>query len=102
MRSFFESIGIEVIMFFAGLAGGITSLTTKPKDMTRKQQFITVLAGGFAANYVTPLVASWLSLGEESLYGIAFLLGYSGMKSVEIAIKKIHKSLTDGSESKKS
>lgn len=93
MKSFFESIGIEVIIFFAGLAGGVTSLTTKPKDMTRKQQLITVFAGGFAANYLTPLVAEWLNLSDKSLYGIAFLLGYSGMKSIEFAIKRMHKPL---------
>lgn len=99
MKSFFESIGIEVIVFFAGLAGGITQLTTKPKDMSRKQQFITVLAGGFSANYLTPLVADWLSLSDKSLYGIAFLLGYGGMKSVEMALKKMHKSLHNNEQS---
>lgn len=91
---YLEAIGIEMIIFFAGLAGGIASLTSKPQNMTRKQQFITVLSGGFSANYLTPMVSDLLNLSDKSLYGIAFLLGYSGMKFVEILIKSMNKKIT--------
>ncbi|MBW3519522.1 hypothetical protein [Flavobacterium sp. NKUCC04_CG] len=95
MKKFFDLIGLEMILFFAGIAGGITSLTKKPKEMTRGQKIITVLAGGFAANYLTPLLGDWLDLTDKSLYGIAFLLGYSGLKSVELFIQKLHTKLDD-------
>lgn len=87
---FLQEIGIEVIVFIAGLAGGITSLSTKPKNMTRSQQFLSVLAGGFTANYLTPLTVAWLNLSDNTLYGVAFLLGYSGLKAVELLMKKLH------------
>lgn len=87
---FLQEIGIEVIVFIAGLAGGITSLSTKPKNMTRSQQFLSVLAGGFTANYLTPLTGAWLNLSDNTLYGVAFLLGYSGLKAVELLMKKLH------------
>lgn len=87
---FLQEIGIEVIVFIAGLAGGITSLSTKPKNMTRSQQFLSVLAGGFTANYLTPLVGAWLNLSDNTLYGVGFLLGYSGLKVVELLMKKLH------------
>lgn len=90
-----QELGFEVILFIGGLAGGITSLSTKPKNMTRKQQFLSVLAGGFTANYLTPLVGHWFDLSDKSLYGIAFLLGYSGLISVELIIKRFHKNIEE-------
>lgn len=87
--------GIDVILFIAGLAGGITFLTKSPK-LTKLQKFSSVLSGGFTANYLTPLVADWIHLSENALYGLAFLLGYGGLKSVETiftaATSKIKKS----------
>lgn len=85
---FLKSIGIETPSFIAGMSGGITFLT-KRKDMTWFQKFLTVLSGGFTANYLTPMVAIYMHLDEKTLYGIAFLLGYSGMKSVEVIINKL-------------
>jgi hypothetical protein len=95
MKSFFETIGIDVILLFAGLAGGVTSLTSKPKDMSRKQQFFTVISGGLVASYLTPLAGDFLALNEKALYGLAFVLGYTGMKSVEVIIKQLHQRLTN-------
>ena len=89
-----KGIGIEVPVFIAGSSGAIVFLT-KTTKMTKIQQFLTVLAGGLSANYLTPLVGDWLSLDLKVLYGLAFLLGYSGMKSVELILsvffKKIQK-----------
>lgn len=93
MIKFLQELGIEAILFIGGLAGGITQLTTKPKNMTRKQQFLSVIAGGFTANYLTPLVGHWLNLSDTSLYGVAFLLGYSGLISVELIIKRFHNNI---------
>lgn len=87
-------IGIEVPVFIAGSSGAIVFLTKSTK-MTKTQQFLTVLAGGLSANYLTPLVGDWMGLDLKVLYGLAFLLGYSGMKSVELILgiffKKIQK-----------
>jgi len=77
--------GIETQTFIAGASGAVVFLT-KSKNMTRTQQFLTVLSGGLSANYLTPVVANWFHLDEKVLYGIAFILGYSGMKSVELII----------------
>lgn len=77
--------GIETQTFIAGASGAVVFLT-KSKSMTRTQQFLTVLSGGLSANYLTPMVANYLNLDDKVLYGIAFILGYSGMKSVELII----------------
>ena len=82
-------IGIEAQIFIAGMSGAVVFLT-KSNKMTKYQQFLTVMAGGLSANYLTPIVGEWLKLPDNVLYGIAFLLGYSGMKSVEILINNFY------------
>ncbi|MDI9256313.1 hypothetical protein [Flavobacterium sedimenticola] len=90
-----NQLGIETPSFIAGMSGAIAFIT-KRKDMNWTTRFLTVLSGGFTANYLTPITGEWLSLNEKALYGIAFLLGYSGMKSVEVILsrftKQLHKS----------
>ena len=80
-----KSIGIESPIFIAGASGSIAFLT-KNNKMSVLQKFLTVLSGGLSANYLTPLVGNWLGLDDKILFGVAFLLGYSGMKSVEVLI----------------
>lgn len=88
-----KSIGIEAATFIAGSSGAV-ALLAKSKKMSKTQQFFTVLSGGLSANYVTPLVISILGLDSNVGYGVAFILGYSGMKFVESIIQffisKIH------------
>ena len=86
-------IGIEAPVFMAGSSGAIVFLT-KNNKMSKTQQFCTVLSGGLSANYLTPLVGDWLSLDAKVLYGVAFLLGYSGMKSVELIISAFKSRIT--------
>jgi hypothetical protein len=59
--------------------------------MTKMQRFCTVVSGGLSANYMTPLAGDYLHLGSNVLYGVAFLLGYSGMKGVELLILEAKK-----------
>lgn len=81
-----KTIGIETATFIAGASGAVT-LLSKSKKMSKSQQFFTVLSGGLSANYLTPLAISLMGLSGNVVYGIAFILGYSGMKSVEIIIQ---------------
>lgn len=85
-------IGIEVPVFMAGSSGAIVFLTKNSK-MSKSQQFLIVLSGGLSANYLTPLAGDWFNLDHKVLYGVAFLLGYSGMKSVELIITGFHSRL---------
>lgn len=77
-----KHFGIDMILLIAGMAGGIAFIS-KGGKLSRFQKFTTVVSGGFTANYLTPIVAEWLNLSDKALYGIAFLLGYGGLKSVE-------------------
>lgn len=98
MYDLLKSLGLEVPTFLAGSSGAVVFLT-KNNKMSTAQRFLTILSGGLTANYITPLVANWLCLDTNVLYGIAFLLGFSGMKSVELVLNifftKIKKSDND-------
>ncbi|RZL19749.1 MAG: hypothetical protein EOO89_02430 [Pedobacter sp.] len=84
-----KNFGIDIIVFIAGLAGGM-ALLTKSTQLNKFQKLITVLSGGFTANYLTPVVAAWLDLSDKAIYGVAFLLGYGGLKSVEAMYLHMH------------
>ena len=74
--------GFDVILFIAGIAGGIVFLS-KDNKLSPWKKFLSVLSGGLTANYLTPIVGQWLHLSDDTLYGIAFMLGYGGLRSVE-------------------
>lgn len=83
-------LGINDAVLIAGLAGGIASLM-KQKKLSFWEKVITVLSGGFAANYLTPMVAEWVNFSENTHFGIAFMIGYGGMTFVEVIFLAIHK-----------
>jgi len=78
-----KDFGFDVILFFAGIAGGIAFLP-RSSNKSKLEKFTTVVSGGFTANYLTPVVAEWLNMSDKTLYGLAFLLGYGGLKFVEV------------------
>jgi len=82
-----KSIGIEVPLVIAGSSGAIV-LLTKVKNMTRTQRFLVVLSGGLSANYITPLLEKVLGWDDSTHYGLAFLVGYSGMEFVKLLINE--------------
>ena len=91
---YLKEFGISTEIFIAGMSGAVVFLT-KSNKMTMSERLITTISGGLSANYLTPLVANWLNLDPSILYGIAFLLGYSGMKSVEIILNELQKKITN-------
>lgn len=92
-----KTLGVDVALIIAGIAGGITFISKSP-SLTRWQKFLSVMSGGFAANYLTPLVGEWLGFTDNVLYGIAFLLGYGGMKGVERIFLVFISSLPSGNK----
>jgi uncharacterized membrane protein len=84
-----KALGFEMAMFLAGLAGAWVS-TNRNKHLTTLERVSAVFSGGFIANYVTPIFTSILNFSESTMYGMAFIVGYIGMKSVEYIIDYIH------------
>lgn len=88
IKQFFKGIGINIIYLIAGVLGSYVSVSNS-KELTKLEKIATVFSGGIIATYITPLVSNWMSMNADSEYGLAFVLGYMGLKGVEITIKKL-------------
>jgi hypothetical protein len=78
-------VGIEAPAFIAGASGAITFLS-KPNKMSYTQRFLVVLSGGLAANYIPPLLNEFIHFGDNVRGGVCFIVGYAGLKGVELLI----------------
>ena len=81
-REFLETIGINITLVLAGLIGSLI-MVSGDSAKNIKSSLLGIASGTLLANYVTPLVVESLGLGDKSQFGIAFLLGYFGLKGVE-------------------
>ena len=85
-----QEVGIDIAVFIAGLSGGLVSLR-KDEDLTIWQKVLTVLSGGLISTYITPLFIPMFermfgSNGSNVGFGLAFVIGYMGLKSIEFII----------------
>ena len=88
---FFEKLGIDFALMLAGLFGGI-AFVSKPNEMSRIQKLLTITTGVGSANYLTPLALYYLNIPNQVGFALAFLLGFSGLKGIELMIKKYERS----------
>lgn len=88
-----KAFGLEIQLLFAGLMGGFIS-TSKQKKMKTTDKIVAMISGALIANYVTPIIADWMNIGENTQYGTAFLMGYMGLKGVEMTIDTIRTKLS--------
>lgn len=84
-----KEYGIDVGLLISGLFGAIL-LTSKQAAMNLTRTVSSLIGGAASANYITPLVVSFAKLDETHYhYGIAFLLGFLGLKGIEYFSNKI-------------
>jgi hypothetical protein len=82
MKEWLEQVGIDVALMISGMFG---SLIMVSHDSARniKSAVIGIIAGMLSANYLTQIAVDLTGLEGKSEYGLAFLLGYFGLKGVE-------------------
>lgn len=85
---FLEDHGIHFGLLMAGLSGAFLSISVN-NNLTPWQKWVVIVSGAATANYLTPLVLEYINLGQNTQYGLAFLVGFSGLKFVEWMIVKI-------------
>ena len=84
-----KDYGIDVGLLISGLFGYIL-LTSKHSAMNLARTVSCLIGGAASANYLTPIVINITKLDETHYhYGIAFLLGFLGLKGIEYFSEKI-------------
>ena len=91
---FLQDLGIDLGPVLAGTFG-VAALLSKPNEMNRKQKALTGIAGIGSANYLTPLFLWLTHIPKEFGFSIAFVLGYMGLKGIELIILSYKKKKGD-------
>lgn len=92
VKDFLLTIGIDIAVMIAGLVGALVMISKK-SAFNIKTTVIGVITGMLSANYLTELVTNLLNLQTSTKYGIAFILGYLGLKGVENVMNRLHKTV---------
>jgi hypothetical protein len=99
MKTFLDEIGINIMQSVAGLFGSLLFLG-KEGAKNLKQSLFAIVTGTASANYLTPVVMEILKI-ENTKYenGVAFILGFLGLKGVEAISKRFYKEkVQDGTD----
>ena len=84
-----KQYGIDVGLLISGLFGAIL-LTSKGSANNLPRTISSLVGGAASANYITPIVVTVAKLDDSHYhYGIAFLLGFLGLKGIEYFSKKL-------------
>jgi hypothetical protein len=84
-----KEYGIDVGLLISGLFGAIL-LTSKGSAMNLTRTVSSLVGGAASANYITPIVVNVTNLDNTHYhYGIAFLLGFLGLKGIEYFSRKL-------------
>lgn len=88
MRDFLLGIGINIGLAVSGFFGSLL-LVGQQKEQNIREQIISILGGTMSANYLTPIAIETIGMENESLhYGVAFVIGFGGLKLVEVIYQK--------------
>jgi len=90
MKEYLESIGVNVGIALAGMFGSLIMLGKNSSSNLRTTLF-AIITGVSSANYITPIVSNMINISEQYEMGVAFILGFLGLKGVEKISEKLLK-----------
>ena len=88
MKEFIMDLGFNIGLAMSGLLGSLVTIWRSKKKMNVKEQALSMIAGTLSANYLTPLVISFMDLKDNTQFGVAFVVGFGGLKAVEYVYDK--------------
>jgi hypothetical protein len=90
----FTAIGIDLGLVLAGFFGALL-LALTAKNQTPGRAITSILSGALCANYMTPIALHFMpeSIQNNGKYGAAFIMGFIGLKSLELIYDFISKKL---------
>ncbi len=95
MKEFIEQLGINIAISIAGLFGSLLMIG-KTAAQTWKTTIFSMISGVACANYITPIILDITRMSEKYEVSIGFVLGFLGLRSVEIISKKFIKDIKNG------
>lgn len=89
IESFLIRYGIDIGFIVSGFFGALL-LVSKNSAQKVSTTVASILAGTACANYLTPVVMYILPHGVQTngKYAVAFVMGFMGLKGLEIIIEK--------------
>ena len=83
-----DKLGVSISFLISGLFGAIL-MASKSAQGNIKSAIISVVGGMASANYLTPVLIEMLKLEETKLQnGLAFIIGFLGLRLVEVVSEK--------------
>ena len=92
---YLSDYGFAIALFLAGVFGALVSLP-KHKHLSFWQSCLTIVSGGFIATYITPVLINVETVSINVQSGMAFILGYSGLKTIEWIISALKERIKQG------
>ena len=82
--------GINIGLAIAGLFGALLMMS-KTAGLNVGRSLLATVGGAASANYVTPLILKVTKLENDPTYSyaIAFLLGFAGLRAIEMITSRI-------------
>jgi hypothetical protein len=95
--------GIEIGLLISGFFGALL-LVSKNASQRMGATVASLLAGTACANYLTPVVLNFLpeSIRAQGKYAAAFMMGFMGLKGLELMIDKFVKKEEEGGKKNRS
>jgi Na+/proline symporter len=90
----FTGIGIDLGLMLAGFFGALI-LALTAKNQTPGRAITSILSGALCANYMTPIALHFMpeSIQNNGKYGAAFIMGFIGLKTLELVYDFVSKKL---------
>jgi hypothetical protein len=90
VEAFLTRYGIDIGFLVSGFFGALL-LVSKDSAQKISTTIASILAGTACANYLTPVVMSFLpeSVKNGGKYAVAFVMGFMGLKGLELLIEKV-------------
>jgi len=95
MREILQEIGFNIGISVAGLFGALL-LIGKKATLNIKTTFFSLISGVASANYITPLILDITRVDMKYQMSIAFVLGFLGLKGVELISNKFLNKVENG------
>lgn len=92
IEAFLIRYGIDIGFLVSGFFGALL-LVSKNSAQKISTTIASILAGTACANYLTPVVMSFLpeSVKNGGKYAVAFVMGFMGLKGLELVLERLFK-----------